>query len=324
MTGLEIGIGFGAFPTQLPDRHWLLEQGRRLDAAGYDYILWGDRPLWKSPFVEPITTLGMLAATTKRARLVVVLLLPLRNPMFTAREVAYGDYLAGGRVVVAPGLGGDYPEELRAAGITLDERVARYEEAIDALRHVWREDEAPFEGRFVNLPGASIRPTPPNGSVPLWLANRGRTDSALRRIVDRGDGWLASWVTVRRFRRSLDYMRTYAAERGQDLSDKRMASVVRVFVDDSVERAVQNTARFRADLYGLHTYDEGVSRAYHALGTPEQCAERIVEYVEAGANPIILQPDCPPDLFDDQLETITRELVPLLRRLPASVGAAPA
>ena len=319
---MRIGIGFGAFTSGFPDREWLLEQGRRLDEAGYDYIMWGDRPLWKSPFVEPITTLGMVAATTKRAQLLVVLLVPLRNPMLLAREIAFADYLAGGRCVIAPGLAGDYPEELRAVGIEMSERVPRLEEYVHAMRHLWRGDEAPFEGRFVQFPGDSIHPLPPRGQVPIWLANRARTESALRRIVDMADGWLASWVTVRRFRWAMDYMRTYAAEQERDLSGKEMAAVVRVYVDDSVEKAVKVTAQFRADLYGLHAYDEDVPRKYHALGTPEQCAVRLCEYLEAGADTLIIQPDCPYEQLDEQIDVITRALVPLVRAAaPTSKGS---
>ena len=146
ISAVRVGMSLGGFASGFPHSHWLVTEGQRLEALGYDNVMVGDRPLWDRPSLEPITTLGLLAGTTSTMRCIAIFVLPLRNPMILARELAYSDFLSDGRCVAAGALGGDYPEEFSAVGIDPTERVARFEECIAALRHMWRGDPAAFEG----------------------------------------------------------------------------------------------------------------------------------------------------------------------------------
>ena len=176
--------------------------------------------------------------------------------------------------------------------------------------HMWRGDPAAFEGQFTSIPGDRIHPRPPGGQIPIWLAHRARSEQSLERIATTADGWLASWVTVRRLAWAVHEIEHRAEKLGRDPSDIEMAAVVRVFVDDDYERAVDITARNRADLYGMHTYDDQVSRTYHALGPPDQCAEKLRQYIDAGAQTVIILPECPYAAFDDQVDVITADVLP--------------
>lgn len=317
---VRVGMSLGGFASGFPDGQWLVSEGRRLEALGYENVMVGDRPLWERPSLEPITTLGLLAGTTEIMRCISILVLPLRNPMILARELAYSDFLSGGRCVAAGALGGDYPEEFSAAGIDPGERVARFEECIAALRHMWRGDPGAFEGQFTSIPGDRIHPQPANGRIPIWLAHRARSERSLERIATTADGWLASWVTVRRLAWAVREIEQRAENVGRDPSEIEMAAVVRVYVDDDYERAVDITARNRADLYGRHTYDDQVSRTYHALGPPDQCAEKLREYVDAGAQTVIILPECSYAAFDDQVDVITSEVLPAAGLALRAVG----
>ncbi|MDA3040937.1 MAG: LLM class flavin-dependent oxidoreductase, partial [Actinomycetota bacterium] len=245
-----------------------------------------------------------------RIRFIAILVLAVRNPILLARELAYSDFLSDGRCIAAGALGGDYPAEFAALGSDLNERVARFEESIAAMRHLWRGDPGAFTGRFTTIPGNRIHPGPVGDRIPIWLAQRARSERSLDRIAGIADGWLASWVTVRRLRWAVQGIAQRAEKLGRDPFDIEMAAVVRVYVDNDYERAVDLTARNRAELYGTRTYDDSVSRVYHALGTPAQCAEKLREYIDAGAQTLIILPECSCDAFDDQVDVITAEVLP--------------
>jgi alkanesulfonate monooxygenase SsuD/methylene tetrahydromethanopterin reductase-like flavin-dependent oxidoreductase (luciferase family) len=303
-------MSLGGFASGFPDAQWLVDEGARLEALGYENLMVGDRPLWNRPSLEPITTVGLLAGTTSRIRFITILLLPLRNPMILARELAYSDFLSNGRCIVAGALGGDYPEEFLAVGVNPAERVGRFEECIEAMRYLWNGEKGSFYGSYTTIPGDRIHPSPINGNIPIWLAHRARSERSLDRIASISDGWLASWVTVRRLGWGVQQITERAERLGRDPSDIEIAAVVRVYVNDDYKRAVEVTARTRADLYGIHSYDEGVSRAYHALGTSEQCAEKLRAYVDAGVETVVILPECPFAQFDDQVDEITEDVLP--------------
>ena len=307
---VRVGISLGGFASGFPDAQWLIDEGTRLEALGYESLMVGDRPLWNRPSLEPITTVGLLAGTTSRVRFIAILVLPLRNPVILARELAYSDFLSNGRCVAAGALGGDYPDEFFAVGIDPAERVGRFEECIEAMRYLWNDEPGSFSGRYTTVPGGQIHPSPANGRIPIWLAHRGRSERSLERIATISDGWLASWVTARRLGWGVEQITKRAERFGRDPSEIEVTAVVRVYVDDDYGRAVEVTARNRADLYGIHSYDENVSRAYHALGTADQCAEKLRSYVDAGAETVVILPECPFAEFDDQVDIITEEVLP--------------
>ena len=140
---VRVGMSLGGFASGFPDSRWLIDEGQRLEALGYNDVMVGDRPLWERPSLEPVSTLGLLAGTTSVMRMIAILVLPLRHPVILARELAYSDFLSGGRCIAAGALGGDYPEEFAAVGVDVAQRVARFEECIEALRHLWRGEPAP-------------------------------------------------------------------------------------------------------------------------------------------------------------------------------------
>ncbi|MGE3621213.1 MAG: LLM class flavin-dependent oxidoreductase [Acidimicrobiia bacterium] len=312
LAGVPVGISIGAYPVGFPDGDWLLERGRVLEAAGFDAVLAGDRPLWDAPHYEPISYLGALTATTRRARVVGVILLPLRHPLLLARQLSFMHYASGGRFVLAAAIAGDYPAEFAALGVDVRDRVARHNESIAAMRHLWSGDEAPFVGRFGTYPGGQVKPLPPGGKVPVWLAHRARQQSSIRRTVEVADGWLASWVNERRLTGALESMAQHAEEVGRDLAEIEVAVLVRFFLAEDSDDAADVTARFREATYGLHSYDPTVAQRYHALGGPEAVRARLRAYLAAGAQSLILQPECPLAQVDEQLQRLRDEvLVPM-------------
>lgn len=140
------------------------------------------------PIPDPLIWLAYVAAATKRIKLGTgILILPLRNPVVLAKEVATLDALSGGRVMLGIGVGW-LEEEYQAIGVPFAERGVRTDEAIAAMRALWAPGgAASFEGRFTSFPDLYSRPSPVAGSVPITVG--GHTSIAAKRAGRIGDGF---------------------------------------------------------------------------------------------------------------------------------------
>jgi probable F420-dependent oxidoreductase len=142
----------------------------------------------ETPILDPLVALAFVAARTTRLRLGTgVLILPQRQPVALAKELASLDRLAAGRLVV--GLGVGYLDaELRALGVDPATRGRRADEAITALRLLWTDPQRGFDGRWVSWSGVDAHPRPLRpGGPPLVIGGRGA--AAFRRAARVGDGW---------------------------------------------------------------------------------------------------------------------------------------
>ena len=139
-------------------------------------------------WLDPLTTLSMCAAVTDRVRLgTSVLVLPYRNPVNLAAEVAALDVLTDGRFILGVGCGW-MKEEFRALGLDPAERGARTDEYIEVLRALWTQDPASFDGPFTKFDGIVLATsTRTEGGPPIWVG--GNTDVGLRRALRFGNGW---------------------------------------------------------------------------------------------------------------------------------------
>ena len=142
---------------------------------------------------EVVTTLAWLAGQTSRIRLgTSVIVVPQRNAVVTAKELATVDLLSGGRMVAGVGLGWN-EQEYRNLGVEDRFRVrgAFLDETIALWRHLWSGAETPFEGRFHRIPEAVMAPPPPQGGA-LPIIVGGRSDHGVRRAGRLGDGYQLS------------------------------------------------------------------------------------------------------------------------------------
>src|SRR5262245_15767855 len=193
----------------LADRDAITKLAQRADALGFDSVFVTDRmviptartaaypysttgafPLGPDePWLEALTAVTYLATVTRRIHLgVSVLVIPYRNPVFTARALATADYLSGGRVILGAGIGW-WREEFEALGVPFEDRAARTLEALRLMREIWTKPRVEFEGRFWQVREAGgTRPHPvQQPHIPIWIG--GHTDAALRRVVEVADGW---------------------------------------------------------------------------------------------------------------------------------------
>jgi probable F420-dependent oxidoreductase len=138
--------------------------------------------------LDPAVALAFLAAHTERLRLATgIIILPQRNPVVLAKELASVDVLSRGRLVF--GLGAGYLKpEFDAVGARFEDRGVRTDEAIDAIRALWCEEKPSFAGRSVRFAGVDAHPRPVQKPHPPIVVG-GTSPAALRRAVARGNGW---------------------------------------------------------------------------------------------------------------------------------------
>jgi probable F420-dependent oxidoreductase len=140
------------------------------------------------PLLDTVVSLGFLAAGTSTIKLASgIIVLPLRNPIVLAKELASIDVVAGGRLIV--GVGAGYvAAEFDAVGIPMAERGARMDDYIEAMRALWSMDQPCHSGPFVSFSGVAAHPRPRQRPAPPIVVG-GESRSALRRAITKGNGW---------------------------------------------------------------------------------------------------------------------------------------
>ncbi|MEY2566090.1 MAG: hypothetical protein QOE35_619 [Actinomycetota bacterium] len=195
----------------------------------------------ESPIPDPLVWLTHVGAHTTRIKLATgVLILPQRNPLVLAKEVATLDVLSKGRVILGVGVGW-LREEFDAIGVPFDERGPRTDESIEALRALWTQPESTFHGKFVDFERAKSFPKPAQGTVPIVIG--GHTKPAARRAGRLGDGFFPARSSPEELTSLLEEMGRAAKEAGRDAG------------------AIEVTAGGAMDVDGAKAYaDLGVSR----------------------------------------------------------------
>jgi probable F420-dependent oxidoreductase len=160
------------------------------NSAPYPYSPTGEFPGGaRQDYLEPLTLMAWLLASTKRIRVgVSVLVVPYRNPVLVAKQLATLDAISGGRVIVGCGVGW-WPEEFQAlATPPFAERGAVTDEYLRLMKELWTRDEPHFKGKYYQVSDVTLSPKPvQKPHPPLWIA--GHTAPALRRAGEVGDGW---------------------------------------------------------------------------------------------------------------------------------------
>jgi probable F420-dependent oxidoreductase len=208
-----------------------LGYARAAEEFGFDSVWLPDHVVWPSVFAskypyaeqmpytghalpEPLTVLTFMAAVTSRIRLgTSILILPQRNPVVLAKELATLDALSGGRIDLGVG-GGWLREEYEALGASWSDRGRRMDEYIEAMRALWTQPEATYEGRTVSFERIQCDPKPVQpGGVPIIIG--GHSDAAARRAGRLGNGFIPV-AAGGEWRRLVALMRETAVEHGRD------------------------------------------------------------------------------------------------------------
>jgi probable F420-dependent oxidoreductase len=165
-------------------------------------------------FPDPLIWLAYVAARTSTLRLGTgILIVPQRNPLVLAKELATLDHLSGGRMILGAGIGW-LEEEFEALGVPFAGRGQRTEEAIAAMRALWSQESASYESSTANFRDCFLRPQPPGGTIPVHVG--GHSTAAAERAGRIGDGFFPFGVTRDEIVSLTEVMRRSADEVGRD------------------------------------------------------------------------------------------------------------
>ncbi len=277
-------VSVGLFPSALEPTDGDPERLRatlgRIADAGVDHLCVGDHV---SFFVGAgsdglISAASLLAVQAELPVYVGVYLLPLRHPVPVARQLATIAQLAPGRLTLGVGIGGEDPHEIAICGVDPKTRGRRMDECLRILRGLADGTPFTFAGEFFALEDALIVPAP-LPSTPLVVG--GRSDAAISRAARLGDGWLGIWVSPRRYAVVRDQIACEAAGLGKDASRFEHALNVWCGFATTREKARAYLAPQMQDFYQMPF--EPFER-YSPYGTPEDVAEFLHPYIEAGCS----------------------------------------
>jgi alkanesulfonate monooxygenase SsuD/methylene tetrahydromethanopterin reductase-like flavin-dependent oxidoreductase (luciferase family) len=277
-----------------------------VEKAGHD--LWvidhllQARGLYAMSWLEPMSVLTYAAGITENARLGTgILVLPLRNPVLLAKEIATLHYMSNERFMFGIGPGW-YTPEFEATGTVLEERGARTDEIMEAVRLLLTTENASFEGRYYKFRDVTIDPRPK--TMPqFWVAGGSRlpdpeyhdvpvlAKSVLDRIL-RADAWLSrcsgtqEWV-----KRDWDLIKSQLVKRRGSADGMVFGhcNFIHVVDTDEPERAYAVQRRPFEEVMGDHRPFEQLQQCYF-MGTPEQQVERLRDLEAHGCEYVVLGP----------------------------------
>jgi len=199
----------------------LAAAARAAEAAGFESVWVGEHVVLpdpqlppspmapQDPALDPLLALAWAGAHTSTLRLATgIVIVPQRNPVVFAKQVASLDVLSGGRVVLGVGVGYLEPE-FRAIGADFEHRGAVTDEYLDAMDRLWYDEHPEFHGRFCEFAGIDAHPRPVQRPIPIVVG--GHTNVAYRRAVARAHGWYGFALTPQAAAACLAGLRTAAA-----------------------------------------------------------------------------------------------------------------
>lgn len=250
---MKFGIGFANI-LGFGDRDGLVQLAQGAEAAGFEslwtieHVIYPDGyeseypydPSGKmmaapdTPMPDPLIWLSFVAAATETLRLGTgILILPERNPVILAKQVATLDHLSSGRLELGIGVGW-LKEEFEALGIPFERRGARTDEYIEAMHALWDGDNAEYHGEFVDFSKASSNPKPANGRVPIHVG--GHSKAAARRAGRLGDGFFPGKGDLAEL---VDIARQTAADVGRDPEGLEITSFSDKIIGDDPLGAIE-------------------------------------------------------------------------------------
>lgn len=194
---------------------------------------------WMDPFVG----LALAAGVTRRIKLGTgICLLPEREPLITAKTIATLDVVSGGRVILGVGAGW-LKEETEATGANFGTRWKRLRETVEALRILWSEPEASYQGEIIRFPAVRCDPKPiQKGGPSILLGAHG--PKALERVARTYDGWCPVAGKPEAFKRDVAELRRLAAAQGRNPDSLRIMA----FVSPSEDGILTDTLKLYAEV----------------------------------------------------------------------------
>jgi alkanesulfonate monooxygenase SsuD/methylene tetrahydromethanopterin reductase-like flavin-dependent oxidoreductase (luciferase family) len=282
-----------------------------VDAArdlNYSLLSANDHMLFSRPWLDGPTALAAVLPRTGSLALMTTVALPvIRGPVQAAKTLAAIDLLSGSRLAVGVGPGSSRAD-YEAVGLDFEERWKRLDEAVAALRALWRGSE--YRGAYYSTEGMNREPRPAGGKgPPIWIGSWG-SDAGIRRTARLGDGWLASAynTTPEDFRSGWQKLTALLAKAGKDdATFPNALATMWTFVTENREEA----RRVLEDVLARMLNREPSELAQRlTIGSAEECALKLRAYRDAGVQRVLIWPVLNPI---HQLEVFKKNVEPLVK-----------
>jgi alkanesulfonate monooxygenase SsuD/methylene tetrahydromethanopterin reductase-like flavin-dependent oxidoreductase (luciferase family) len=319
MQGAGVGCGV-LLPNFDPERlgglggRQIVRAARLAEELGFESLWAGDHLACPAPGLDAPTCLAASAAVTDRIALgFSVMLLGLRNPAWTAKQLTSIDLLAGGgRLRLGVGAGGEFPAEFEAAGVPVSDRGARLNESLAVIGDLMTGRPVDHDGRTLSVHAPALEPALP-ATPPIYVGGRG--EPAMRRAARFGDAWMPMWLTPDRIAERAQTLGEMALELGRPAP--RVAALILARIDDDRADA---RAQARAHIAGQYRMELETIERWTLLDSIDGAVEHLQKFVEVGVSEILLL-----TLGRDPLDQYERlaEVRSRLRSLAGASGTGP-
>ena len=306
-----IGIGLSELPFETARGFWRWIEA--CEDSTVDSVWQTDRLITDAPMLESLTTMAAVAGATGRLKFGMnVVALGWRDPLVVAKQCASIDFLSGGRLLPAFGIGTSRGEEWRATGRDTGGRGARTDEALDIIARLWAGETVDHEGAHFRYRGVRISPLPARKRLPLWIG--GDSKAAVRRTARVGTGWLGGFQSPDEVAPVVAAVKAAAREAGRRIPDDhygagfhfRFGSWDDAPVAARAEAVVRRNARKPEDCM--------------VVGGAADMVERLRRFIAGGVSKFVLQPIAAGD--DDTLDQTRRLIDEVLPETPGLDEAA--
>ena len=330
--GLPTGMEGLTYPIPFSDPENIIRIAQAAEKFGYDSV-WGNDHMTTQHYVraeypvpprfwEPLVTYAFVLSNTTTLKVGTgVLVLPMRRDIVvTARQIATLDHFGKGRLELGVGIGA-YREEFQALqpDIRLD-RGDIVDEGLQALRKLFTERVASFDGKFYRFRDVELWPKPLQAHLPIYVS--GNHPNNIRRTVQWADGWLPAGIHVDRLREGVQNLRTMAKQAGRDPRTIEVCPQFVVHVGRTREAAIE---RFRQSQMAKHLASlakstlKGQGTATHEeinlIGTPAELVDKANAFREAGVTHLLglyFAVNTVPELLE-QMQMFAEEVVPKIK-----------
>lgn len=274
------------------------------ESCGFDAMFFGEHHQDRDGFLpSPLIVSTAIAARTTRLKVgTSVLLLPLYHPVHVAEDVATLDIVSHGRVILGVGLGYQ-PADFAMFNVPQHERVGRFAESVEIIRHCWSGERFSYPGKYYQLNEVQMLPRPvQRPAPPLWIG--GWVPSAIRRAARLGDAWVSSpSMPLDTMRAVTQQYRDEATAAGREPCVILMRDAWVAQSRDEAERVYgpevlaaykyywrNNAEAFRTIQSEADFTLDNLARDRLILGTPEACVQQLHRWHEAlGTNYVLMR-----------------------------------
>jgi probable F420-dependent oxidoreductase len=327
----------GRFGVFLPSFIWeddgperargIIDFSRQVEDLGFESIfitdhLFAARQFYSVNFLEPISALSLVAGVTERVKLgTSVMVVPIREPVLLAKQLATLHFLSAGRMILGAGIGW-YPPEYAATGVKKSERGARTDEILDIIMPLLEGKEVTYDGDFYSIEGVTIEPRLPERPE-VWigggsqLADPGSPDlprfvEAVKKRILKSEGWIPRpTCPPEDIARDWEELQAYLGEHGRDPSTLTVAheNFVHVVLTNDREKALAEQHQAFLKVMSNARGPQYLEKVY-LFGTPDDIVESLQARIDAGVQRFMLHTMTPDP---GQLEDWVTEIIDHVR-----------